>query len=251
MTDKHNSGRNKDNIFAQPMPPNPFEFNEQIADVFDNMIQRSVPGYNFLMDIVAVIARRYGQPNSRCYDLGCSLGTATQTLREYLPQGCHVIGVDSSVAMVLRCQNNLRRSNSSISFDIHQQTIQSTEINNASIVLLNFTLQFIENEQRQAILNKIYQGMRPGGVLLLAEKISFSTSAQQTLQTELHHGFKRQQGYSDLEVAQKRTALENVLVPNTIEEHFSRLQHAGFTNVQACMQCLNFCALIAFKEPNS
>ena len=243
MSDKQQT----DTLFSAPMHTAPFEFNAQVADVFDNMIQRSVPGYGFLMDVIGVLAQRYGQAESQCYDLGCSLGTTTLRLRQNLPASCHVIGVDNSAAMVSRCQHNMARDNSQASYEILQQNIQDTHINNASIVILNFTLQFIEDQERQAILNDISAGMKPGGVLLLAEKIRFDSSQEQALQTDLYHDFKRFQGYSDLEVAQKRAALENVLVPNTLSQHRQRLQAAGFKQIEVCMQCFNFCALLAFK----
>ena len=239
--------KNKDTLFATPMEASPFEFNAQVADVFDNMIQRSVPGYNFLLDVIAVLGQRYGVEDSQCYDLGCSLGTTSLRLRQNLPASCHVIGVDNSAAMVSRCQHNMARDHSQASYEICQQDIQSTHIENASIVILNFTLQFIDDDERQSILNKINAGMRPGGVLLLAEKVCFDTPGQQQLQTDLYHDFKRLQGYSDLEVAQKRAALENVLVPNTLEQHHKRLLNAGFKQIEVCMKCFNFAALLAFK----
>lgn len=242
MTDNHT-----DKLFANPMATSPFEFNAQVADVFDNMIQRSVPGYSFLLDVIGVLAQRYGQEHSQCYDLGCSLGTTTLRLRQNLPASCHVIGIDNSEAMVSRCRHNMARDNSQASYEILQQNIQATSIDKASIVILNFTLQFIADTERQAILQSIYDGMQPGGVLLLAEKIRFPNAQQQDLQTDLYHDFKRFQGYSDLEVAQKRAALENVLVSNTLEEHHERLHNAGFKHIETCMQCFNFCALLAFK----
>ena len=236
-----------DNIFANPMATAPFEFNAQVADVFDNMIQRSVPGYQFLLDVIGVLAQRYGQAQSQCYDLGCSLGTTTLRLRQNLPASSHVIGIDNSAAMVSRCRHNMARDNSQASYEILQQNIQDTNIERASIVILNFTLQFIPDNERQAILQSIYDGMQPGGVLLLAEKIRFPNEQQQTLQTDLYHDFKRFQGYSDLEVAQKRAALENVLISNTLEQHQQRLGNVGFKHIETCMQCFNFCALLAFK----
>ncbi len=236
-----------DTLFANPITPTPFEFNAQVADVFDNMIQRSVPGYSFLLDVIGVLAQRYGQAHSQCYDLGCSLGTTTLRLRQNLPASCHVVGIDNSAAMVSRCEHNMCRDNSQASYQILQQNIQDTNIENASIVILNFTLQFIPDAERQAILQSIYNGMQTGGVLLLAEKIRFPEAQQQSLQTELYHDFKRFQGYSDLEVAQKRAALENVLISNTLEQHQQRLTKAGFAHIETCMQCFNFCALLAFK----
>jgi tRNA (cmo5U34)-methyltransferase len=236
-----------DTIFAQPLETAPFEFNAQVADVFENMIQRSVPGYHFLLDVIGLLAARYGQPHSHCYDLGCSLGTMTLRLRQNLPALAHVIGVDNSAAMVSRCLHNMSRDHSQASYEIRHQNLQDTAIENASMVILNFTLQFIADIERPSILKNIAEGMRPGGVLLLAEKVCFDDPQQQDLQVDLYHDFKRYQGYSDLEIAQKRAALENVLVPNTLEQHRQRLLDAGFSRVETCMQCFNFCALLAFK----
>lgn len=247
MTQK-DPNQQRDTIFAAPLKsPSPFEFNAQVADVFDNMIQRSVPGYNFLLDVIGVLAARYGQNQSNCYDLGCSLGTMTLRLRQNLPAGAHVIGVDNSAAMVSRCQHNMARDHSQASYKIVQQDLQDTPIENASMVILNFTLQFIADQERPSILANIAAGIRPGGVLLLAEKVCFDNPEEQQLQVDLYHDFKRYQGYSDLEIAQKRAALENVLIPNTLAQHRQRLLDAGFSRVETCMQCFNFCALLAFK----
>lgn len=237
-----------DAIFAEHIAaPAPFEFNAQVADVFDNMIQRSVPGYHFLLDVIGLLAARYGKANSNCYDLGCSLGTMTLRLRQNLPAKCHVVAVDNSEAMVERCQHNLKRDQSQASYEIRHQNLQETVIENASMVILNFTLQFIADEQRPQILKHIADGIKPGGVLLLAEKVCFEDMEQNNLHIDLYHDFKRHQGYSDLEISQKRAALENVLVPNTLDQHRQRLLDAGFTRVETCMQCFNFCALLAFK----
>jgi tRNA (cmo5U34)-methyltransferase len=171
----------------------------------------------------------------------------TLRLRQNLPAHAHIIGVDNSAAMVSRCQHNMARDHSQASYEIRQQNLQDTAIENASMVILNFTLQFIADIERPSILKNIAAGMRPGGVLLLAEKVCFDDPQQQELQVNLYHDFKRYQGYSDLEIAQKRAALENVLVPNTLEQHRQRLLDAGFSRVETCMQCFNFCALLAFK----
>ena len=117
----------------------------------------------------------------------------------------------------------------------------------ASVVVFNFTLQFIPPAQRDALLARIGSAMRPGGVLVLSEKIRFEDEHLQALNTDLHHAFKRANGYSDLEISQKRSALENVLVPETIATHQQRLRNAGFTSVDVWFQCFNFASLVAIK----
>ncbi|MFN3236579.1 MAG: carboxy-S-adenosyl-L-methionine synthase CmoA [Pseudomonadales bacterium] len=239
-----------DNIYSEPLEEvGGFRFDAVVADVFENMINRSVPGYPLMLDMIGVLAERFAQPGTNCYDLGCSLGAATLKLRHHIPESCHVIGIDTSEAMVTRCRNNLARDRSQPSVEIRQQSVQDTSIENASIVVLNFTLQFIPDEERTHILRNIAAGLKPGGILILAEKVRFADPAEQTEMTDLHHEFKRAQGYSDLEIAQKRASLENVLVPNTIEQHIDRLLQAGFASARLYVRCFNFVSILAVKAP--
>jgi tRNA (cmo5U34)-methyltransferase len=224
-----------------------FQFNARVADVFENMIERSVPGYGLLLDMIAVLTEKYAQPGTNCYDLGCSLGASTLRIRQNLPQNCTVIGIDNSAAMVERCKQNMERDHSQATVDIRLENLQETVIENASVVVMNFTLQFVPDEDRAAILKQIVGGLNKGGILILSEKVSFVESQRQNLMTELHHEFKKHQGYSDLEIAQKRTSLENVLISNTQDEHVNRLKEAGFTTAELCVRCLNFVAFIAIK----
>jgi tRNA (cmo5U34)-methyltransferase len=224
-----------------------FQFNARVADVFENMIERSVPGYGLLLDMIAVLTEKYAQPGTNCYDLGCSLGASTLRIRQNLPQNCTVIGIDNSAAMVERCRQNMERDHSQATVDIRLENLQETVIENASVVVMNFTLQFVPDEDRAAILKQIVGGLNKGGILILSEKVSFVESQRQNLMTELHHEFKKHQGYSDLEIAQKRSSLENVLISNTQDEHVSRLRQAGFTTIELCVRCLNFVAFIAIK----
>jgi tRNA (cmo5U34)-methyltransferase len=224
-----------------------FQFNARVADVFENMIERSVPGYGLLLDMIAVLTEKYAQPGTNCYDLGCSLGASTLRIRQNLPQDCTVVGIDNSAAMVDRCKQNMERDHSQAAVDIRLENLQETVIENASVVVMNFTLQFVPDEDRAAILKQIVGGLNKGGILILSEKVSFVDAPRQNLMNELHHEFKRHQGYSDLEIAQKRTSLENVLVSNTMKEHIDRLEQAGFTTVELCVRCLNFVAFLAIK----
>ena len=224
-----------------------FRFDQSVADVFQDMIERSVPGYGLVLQLIGVLAEKYGQQDTRAYDLGCSLGASTLQLRRHLPDGCHVIGVDNSEAMVSRCKANLSRDNSAATYEILLEDLRETNIQNASIVILNFTLQFVPDEQRKNILTHIYEGLNSGGILLLAEKVKFEDPAEQALMTTLHHDFKKQHGYSHLEISQKRAALENVLLPNTEKQHRQRMRDAGFSVVEQCMRCLNFSTFLGIK----
>lgn len=238
-----------DNIFSEPMGQVArFCFDESVANVFPDMIQRSVPGYNAILSMIGDMAERYVQADSLCYDLGCSLGAATLAIRHGIKaNNCRIIGIDNSQAMVQRCNTIMAADDKDIPVDIHCGDIQTTEINNASMVVLNFTLQFIEPAARQQILQNIYDGLRPGGILILSEKVHFDNEPHQTLMTDLYHNFKRLNGYSDLEIAQKRSALENVLRSDDINTHRERLSQCGFSSADVWFQCFSFCSLIAIK----
>lgn len=239
----------KDKIYAEPRGNvDAFRFDAGVADVFQDMIERSVPGYGLVLQLIGVLTERYAKADTRLYDLGCSLGASTLQLRRHAPASCHIIAVDNSHAMIERCSANLKRDHSAASYEICLEDLRETAIENASVVVLNFTLQFVPDQERLAILSQIHEGLVPGGILLLAEKIRFDDEHQQDLMTDLHHDFKRQQGYSDLEIAQKRSALENVLVPNSREEHVERLYQAGFAVAEPCARCLNFEAYLAVKS---
>ena len=239
----------EDKVYSVPREKvDAFEFDGQVADVFENMISRSVPGYPLLLDLLEVLTEQFAQPNTNCYDLGCSLGASTLRIRQHLPSTCHIIGVDTSPSMVERCKSNMTRDHSSATAEIRLQSLQETQIENASIVVLNYTLQFIPDKERLKILTHIARGLVPGGILILSEKIRFMDEATQNATTELHHAFKKHQGYSDLEIAQKRASLENVLVPNTLEQHQERLRDAGFISSDMFLKCFNFVSLIAIKQ---
>ncbi|MCP4046826.1 MAG: carboxy-S-adenosyl-L-methionine synthase CmoA, partial [Gammaproteobacteria bacterium] len=180
--------------------------------------------------------------------LGCSLGAASLAISQAVrATGTRIIAVDNSEAMVARCKKNLVENSGSVPIDVHLQNMLDTRIENASFVVLNFTLQFLDRDQRQTLINQVSAGMRCGGVLVISEKICFEDTQEQTDQTAWHHDFKRAQGYSELEIAQKRNALEDVLRPDTEEAHFARLQQAGFSRPHRWFQCFSFASYIAFK----
>lgn len=238
----------KDEIFMKPLDRvDDFEFDARVADVFDNMISRSVPGYRQILDLIGLIAETRAQADTRCYDLGCSLGAATLMLRRHVPASCHVIGVDNSAAMIERCRANVARDHSGATVEIMEQDLQDTAISNASVVTLNFTLQFIPPDEREEVLARIFAGMNPGGALVLAEKVAFEDETRQQFLTGLHHDFKRYHGYTDLEIAQKRAALENVMIPESVETHLARLERVGFQTAIEMSRCINFSSIVAVR----
>lgn len=240
-----------DRLFAQPLDQVPdFAFNEDVVRVFPDMIKRSVPGYPTIVENLGVLAAQFAQPGTALYDLGSSLGAVTQSLRRHVrADGCHVIAVDNSAAMVERCRQYLTAQDSMfqelLPVQVVEADILALPFEPASVVAMNFTLQFIAPEQREQLLARIHRALLPGGALILSEKLCFEDEAQQALLTELHLGFKRANGYSELEIAQKRSAIENVMKPDTLETHRQRLHAAGFSKVVPWFQCLNFASLIA------
>lgn len=240
-----------DRIFSQPLAEVPdFVFNEDVVNVFPDMIKRSVPGYPSIVENTGLLAAQFARPNSVLYDLGCSLGAVTQAMRRHVDQpNCSIIGIDNSSAMVKRCQEYLCAQDAMfqtlLPAEIIEQDILQVDYQPSSFIALNFTLQFIEPQQRVVLLKKLRQALIPQGALLLSEKIKFTNADEHQQLNELHLAFKRANGYSDLEIAQKRRAIENVMLPDTFEVHRQRLLDAGFSKVYLWFQCLNFASMIA------
>ena len=241
--------KNKDEIYKSAQDTvEPFSFDESVAQVFQDMIERSVPGYKTTLEMISLVTRKFAQPNTKGFDLGSSLGASTFAMRHGINiPGFEIIAIDNSLAMVEHFEKNLLRSPGNIPITSVTDDIRNVPIDNASVVILNFTLQFIPPNERLALLSSISQGMVPGGALILSEKIKFTDSNEAEMQTDLHHSFKRSQGYSTLEIAQKRNALENVLIADTLEEHHNRLKKAGFQKVYTWFQCFSFVSIIGIN----
>lgn len=239
----------KDAIFAEPLAHiQDFRFDDQVADVFPDMIQRSVPGYQTIIQTIGKLSGRFQQADSNYYDLGCSLGAATLAMRRNITAAnSRIIAVDNSNAMVERCERHLQAFRSDIPVEVKLADIRQQPIEQAAIVVINFTLQFLPKEDRNTLINRVYQGLKPGGLLILSEKFINQEPVTNDLLVELHHDFKRANGYSELEISQKRSALENVMKPDTLPEHQQRLQQAGFTSQTLWFQCFNFCSMVAIK----
>ena len=237
-----------DRLFARPLAEIAgFRFDHRVADVFPDMIRRSVPGYATIVAMTGTLAERYAQPGTRCYDLGCSLGASTLALRQGIgARDCIIVAADNAPAMIERCRTVLAADAGTAPVELRAADIRDLDIANASVVVLNFTLQFIAPAERAALIRRIRAGLVPGGVLVLSEKIAFADAALDALMIDLHHAFKRANGYSELEIAQKRAALEQVLIPETLETHRRRLHDAGFAAADVWFQCFNFASLLAF-----
>ncbi len=249
MSERKGPPQATDRLFAEQQPRSDFRFDASVARVFPDMIRRSVPGYTTIIPMIEVITEQYAQVGSHCYDLGCSLGASTLAMRHGIPfDDCTLIGVDNSSAMIERCEHYIALDDHPLPVSLRCEDILDTRLEDASVTTLNFTLQFVAPQRRQELLTRIAKTTRPGGALILSEKIRFEFPQEQDIQTRLHHDFKRANGYSDLEISQKRSALERVLIPETLTEHRTRLQAAGFNQVLVWYQCFNFVSMLALKS---
>ena len=236
----------EDKVFSRRLSEvRAFEFNDRVANVFHDMISRSVPGYPLLIHLIGLYAAIFVQRGSRVYDLGCSLGEATRMIaaqtRELEPE---IIAVDNSQAMIERCRE---QATDEARIDWRCEDIRASEIESASMVVLNLTLQFLQPEERAGLIKRIFAGLEPGGVLVLSEKVEFESLEEEQRMVQLHQAFKKTTGYSDLEISQKRSALENVLIPDREALHEQRLHDAGFDEIYQCFRCLNFVSYLAIK----
>ncbi|MGX9460314.1 carboxy-S-adenosyl-L-methionine synthase CmoA [Shewanella sp. A14] len=225
-----------------------FQFDQRVAGVFNDMIRRSVPGYAQIINTIGDFANRFVTPQSNIYDLGSSLGSATLSIRRQIEgRECQIYAVDNSQSMIERCTENLAAYVSDIQVNLLCADIRDIDIQNASMVVLNFTLQFLPIHDRDALIKRIYDGMLPGGILVISEKLFFEDSQIQQLLDEQHLDFKRANGYSELEISQKRSALENVMRPDSLNLHQQRLTENGFSHFSVWFQCFNFASMVAIK----
>ena len=239
----------RDTIYADPLSDTGlFTFDDSVARVFPDMIKRSVPGYSTIVAMTGLLAGRYATAGSKLYDLGCSLGASTLAMRQNLRLAdCTIIAVDNSSAMLERCDSLMATDTHETPVSLLCSDLQDVKVEDASVVVLNFTLQFVPLESRDRVIQGIYRGLRPGGIMVLSEKVSFEDPHLDELNIDLHHQFKRANGYSELEIARKRTALENVLLPETLNKHRERIFEAGFSSCDVWFQCFNFASLVALK----
>ena len=237
--------KDKDSVFAKPLSSvKAFKFDHEVTQVFDDMISRSVPGYDLLVKSIALYADIFVTENSNVFDLGCSTGVISSVIAQQVStRHVTIHAIDNSVSMIEKCQ----QQHTAFSINWTCDDLEKVNVNNASMVVLNLTLQFVKPKQRDELLKKIYDGLNPGGVLVLSEKVEFEDKDMQKTTTELYQGFKKLQGYSDLEISQKRSALENVLIPDTPAEHIRRLRQSGFRQIFDCFHCFNFVSYLAIK----
>ena len=227
-----------------------FDFGEKTAAVFDDMLGRSVPFYAEMQRMIGELASDYAEEGTAIYDLGCSTGTTILRIAENIPRGRNVryVGVDSSPEMLEIARRKLSESGFDRSFDLECADLnEGVRIENASVVLLVLTLQFIRPLYRERLIRSIHQGLTDKGAVILVEKVLGENSEFNRLFIHHYYEMKRENGYSDLEIAQKREALENILVPYRLEENKELLREQGFRHVDVFFKWYNFCAIIATK----
>ena len=236
----------RDEIYKEVLDISKFTFDQKVVDVFDDMVLRSVPGYKQMIEIIGLAARTYPIINSNVYDLGCSTGAVTMSIASNLKSASvEIFSIDNSKEMIEQCSKNLSGTEANIQYICGD--IENIQFENASLIVLNLTLQFIKPKNRSRLIKRMYDSLLSGGALIISEKIIHENESINKSLINLHESFKRENGYSETEIAQKRKAIEEVLIPESIEQHLKRLSDSGFKKPLVQMQCINFASFLAVK----
>ncbi len=238
----------KDRIFREPLSKLAgFEFDARVAEVFDDMLDRSIPFYAEVQRMIVDLVSHYYQEGSAIYDLGCSTGILQAKLIQAYPQIAHTVGVDSSEAMIAKARERLEAMPFAGRLELIHGDIRQEPIENASIVIMNYTLQFVRPLHRNQVVQQIFDGLLPGGIFILSEKVIEESNHLSRLFIDMYYRFKRRQGYTEMEISQKRERLENVLIPYQSAELRALLDQAGFEAAETFFKWNNFTSLIAVK----
>jgi tRNA (cmo5U34)-methyltransferase len=240
----------KDEVFKSEIEKaSDFKFGANVAKVFDDMVNRSVPYYGEIQRMMAELTADHAQIGTDVYDLGCSTGTTMIGMDTMVDQNIRFIGVDDSQEMLDKCKSKLMEIGFSRNYELRCVDLnQGVKITNASVVVLCLTLQFVRPVYRERLLNNIFEGLNSGGVLILVEKILAEESLFNRDFIEYYYNYKRRNNYSEMEISQKREALENVLVPYKLSENISLLRDRGFAHCEVFFKWYNFSGIIATKK---
>jgi tRNA (cmo5U34)-methyltransferase len=239
---------NTDNIFKSKVErASDFKFNANVVNVFDDMVVRSVPFYPEMQRMIAEIAASHAQPGTSLYDLGCSTGTTFRSLDLTLDETVKFVGVDESDEMLQKCRANLEVHLERPFELINRDLNRPFEIKNASVVVLCLTLQFVRPHKRAQLLKSIREQLNPGGCVILVEKVLAESNSFNREFIDYYYGFKRRNNYDEMEIAQKREALENVLIPYKLSENAEMLYECGFHSVETFFKWYNFSGMVALK----
>ena len=234
----------KDKLFEKPIKKQ-FEFDEDVASVFDDMLSRSVPHYEEMLKLTTSFALKYTQENSTIYDLGCSTATTLINIAQNSPKPLDLIGIDTSNAMLNRAQH--KASAYGIDINFIEDDIFNIDFKSSNVIIANYTLQFIRPLQREKLIQKIYNSLEPGSVFIFSEKVITDNKILNKQFIDEYYDFKKTQGYSEFEISQKREALENVLIPYSYEENKKMILDAGFSNFDCLFKWINFATFVAIK----
>jgi len=239
----------KDEVFKlHYSKPSDFKFTQTVASVFDDMVNRSVPFYEEIQRMVAELAADHAMEHTNVYDLGCSTGTTLINLDKVIPPDIDFIGIDNSEEMLLKCRNNFQANGVNRSYDLlYKDLNRGIEIENASVVVMCLTLQFIRPLYREKLVEEIHRQLNDNGCFILIEKVLGEDSLFNRQFIKYYYDFKRRNHYNDMEIAQKREALENVLIPYKLMENRELLLNKGFRFVETFFKWYNFCGMIAVK----
>ena len=241
--------KKQDKVFAiEDSRIHDFKFDEKVADVFDDMVGRSVPFYDEIQKMACALTKDFAQNNTNIYDLGCSTGTTFDMLHPMLDESIAFIGIDNSKPMLEQASKKLSHVEKSRELVFEHADIENGYVlENASVVLMVLTLQFVRPLHREKIAKKIYEGMNKNSALIIVEKLLSADSTLNRLFIDHYYDYKRLQGYSETEIVQKREALENVLIPYRMEENVALFKDAGFRHVEDFFRWYNFSGIIAVK----
>ena len=240
----------KDEVFREEIEKaSDFKFGANVARVFDDMVNRSVPFYGEIQRMNAELAANHAAEGSFVYDLGCSTGTTMIGMNTMVAPGIRFIGVDDSQEMLDKCRSKFEEIGFTRPYELRCADLATDlKIENASVVVLCLTLQFVRPIFREKVVRTIYEGLNPGGVLILVEKILAEESQFNRDFIDYYYNYKRRNNYSEMEISQKREALENVLVPYKLSENISMLRDQGFSHCEVFFKWYNFAGLIATKK---
>ena len=243
----------QDTIYSKKLPKvKPFEFNKNVAGVFDDMIHRSVPLYRETVKRQAQLAAAFYKEQTAIIDLGCSNGNfGMRLLGEMGRRPLRMVAVDNSGPMLEIYQSRLDNHPAGDQIELVEASLQDIPLETSSVVVLNLTLQFLPVAERDALIARIHDALVPGGILLITEKVIHKEKVLSNLQQEFYWKFKGENGYSNLEISQKRDALENVLIPETVETHVERFSKAGFSKVDIWQKWFNFTSFICMKDADA
>lgn len=239
----------QDKVFDDAQKPvGDFTFNAKVADVFDDMVSRSVPFYEEMQRMTCELARDFAKPNTNLYDIGCSTATTLLALDKTVDPNVTFVGIDNSPDMLAKAEKKAKATGTDrriqfVAGDLHQGLM----LENASVITMLLTLQFLRPLHRERVMKQIYDGLNEQGCLILIEKLTCEDTVFNRLFIDHYYDYKRRSGYSDTEIAKKREALENVLIPYRVEENIALLQGAGFKKTELFFRWYNFCGIIAVK----